>query len=659
MSQKQRKKHLAAGGRRPPQALASRKAGHDLAQALAAAIRYHKAGDLAQAEKLYAQIIAIDPRHAETLHAQAILACQRGQHVTAVDLFQQAIRQDPARPAYHYNLGNALKDLGRFAEATPCYEQALRLKPDYSEALNNLGTVLQGQGRLAEAVASYEKAIQLKPGYAEALYNMANCLHSLQRLPEAIVCLQQAMQAKEDFPEVYNCLGNIFLEQGKLDAAVNCFQHALRLNPNVAEFHFNLATAFKELCKFDEALTGFQKAVELAPGLASAHNNLGNVFKGKGRLPEAIASYNKALQLLPDYAMAHGNRGYALAQLGDLNGAIASCRRALAIDPDIQEVCMLLVTLLFTTRDWQKFAELIDALLANRTISELDRNWLIIQQAIHAWTNNKPDRCSEFLQAAASIQRMALQGKYEISRLAFYCLLKKLVDYRTAFPQLYVSADVPPAFMIGDSHCLCFANLQVGLDGTSHKVESRLISGCKAYHLAKKDNNLYQEAFLRNIADLAAGSTVILAFGEIDCRTDEGIYDAWVKKFQHRAIEEMVQEVAAGYTAFIADLQQEKNFKLMILGIPAPMKSESARLEKDALATYLSVPKLLNKYLQSYAAQHGWAFLDAYALTCDEQGFANGHHHLDEHHLYPATLALLAKGTTPSQPQTLLWRPNT
>ena len=647
MSQKKRQKHPAAGGRRQPQALAStKKAGLDIGQALSAAIRCHQAGELGQAIELYDQILAISPHHAETLNAKAIMACQRGQHVAAVDLFQKAIKEDPAKPAYHYNLGNAFKDLGRFSEAVPCYEQALRLKPDYCEALNNLGTALQGQDKFAEAVAAYQQALKLRRDYAEALYNLAQSLRSLDRLPEAIVCLQQAMAAKADFPEVYNCLGTIFQEQGKPEAAINCFQHALRLNPAVVEFHFNLATAFKEQCKFDEALACYQRAVELAPGLASAHNNLGNIFKEKGRLLEAIASYNKAIQLLPDYAMAHGNLGYALAQLGDLNGAIASCRRALAIDPDIPEIFMLLVTLLFISRDWQQFTELIDALLVKRTISELDRNWLIIQQAIYAWTSNNPSRCSEYLQAAASIQRMQLQGKYEISRLAYYCLLKKLVDYRTAFPPLYAGAEAASAFMIGDSHCLSFANLPMRLDDTFYKVESRLISGCKAYHLAKEGHNLYKEALRRNIADLADNSSVIIAFGEIDCRTNEGIYDAWVKKFQQRAIEEMVQEIAEGYTAFIAERQQEKNFKIIVFGIPAPMRSESAHLSSDALATYLSVPRLLNKYLQKYAAQHGWRFLDAYALTCDEQGFANGQHHLDEHHLFPATLTLLAKDTT-------------
>lgn len=640
MSHPKKQKKIAAERQRLKAPFNHRPA-FNVEQALTTAITNHQAGNLQQAEKIYEEILSINPNHAGTLHAQAIMACQRGQHVAAVDFFQKAIKEDPAKPVYHFNLGNAFKDLGRFAEAVPCYGEALRLKPDYCEALNNLGTALQGQDKFAEAVASYQQALRIKPDYAEALYNLANSLRSLDRLPEAIVCLQQAIAAKENFPEVYNCLGNIFQEQGKPEAAIGCFQHALRLNPEVAEFHFNLATAFNGQGRFNEAIACYEKAVELAPGLAAAHNNLGNILKGKWRFPEAITSYNKALQVLPDYALAHGNLGDALAQIGDLNGAIAHCQRALALDPDIPEVYMLLGALLFMTREWQQFETLIDTTLANPTLSTPNKEWIMLQQALRAWMAGNLVQCTEYLQVASSIQYRQPQGKREVGRLAYYCLLKKLADYRTAFPQLYDNEEAISAFMIGDSHCLSYANLSLRLRDTAYTVAARLIIGCKSYHLAKDGHNFYKEAVRRNIADLPESSTVIMAFGEIDCRVNEGIYAAWEKKFQHRPIEEMVQEVVEGYASFIAAIQQEKKFKIILFGVPAPKRSKSAHLSTDALVTYLAVPKLFNEYLQKYAAQNGWCFLDAYALTCDEQGFANGTHHLDDHHLYPAALALL------------------
>jgi len=640
MSSKKKQKHFAAGGQRPT-APSSQRPAFDLEQALAEAIKNHQSGNLQQAEKICEKILSINPNHAETLHARAIMACQLGLHAVAVPLFQKAIHEDHTKAAYHYNLGNALKDLGRFDEAVPCYRQALLLKPDYTEALNNQGTVLHNQGRFDEAIASYQEALRITPDHAESLYNLAVTLQSVNRLKDAILCYQKALAAKEDFPEVYNRLGIIFHEQGKLDAAIGCFQQALRINPAVADFHFGLATVLTDQGHLDEAFAGYQKAVELAPGFAMAHNNMGNILKGKRRLPEAIALYALALQHFPDYAIAHGNMGDTLWQTGNLDEAIAYCRKALEIDPDISEVYMLLVALLFMTRDREQFDRLVEATLTKQNLSEQNRNWLHIQRALLAWMNSNLTGCSEYLQASASIQHLQPEDTFGTGRLAFYCLLKKLTDYRTNSPLLYSAENSQPAYILGDSHCLSFANLPVRLDKNQFTVAARLVLGCKAYHLSQKEHNQYKEQLLRNIADIPDGSTVILSFGEIDCRAGEGIYPAWLKKFQHLAIEKMVRDIVDGYLEFISETTQGRRFKLMLLGVPAPLRSAISMLTAEAIPTYISIPRLWNEYLQKATLQNGWTFLDNYSLTCDEQGFSHGRYHIDDHHLYPAALSLL------------------
>ena len=522
-----------------------------------------------------------------------------------------------------------------------CYGQALRLKPDYIEALNNLGTTLHSQGKFDEAVASYQEALRINPDHAQSLYNLAVTLQATNQLKDALVCYQQALAAKEDFPEVYNRLGTIFHEQGKLDAAIGCFQQALRMNPTVADFHFGLATVLKDHGQLDEAIACYQKAIELAPKFALAYNNLGNIFKEKGRLPEAISLYNKALQHFPDYAIAHGNLGYTLSQTGDLDGAMASCRKALEIDPNISEVYMLLATLLFMTRDWEQFDKLVDATLTNQLVSEQNKNWLYTQKALQAWITGNLTGCSEYLQASASIQHLQPEDTFGTGRLAFYCLLKKLTDYRTNSPHLYSAENSPPAYMIGDSHCLSFANLPVCIDGDTFTVAARLVMGCKAYHLSQKEHNQYKEDLLRNLADIPDGSTVILSFGEIDCRTGEGIYPAWLKKFQHLSLEKMVRDVVDGYLEFVSETTQGRRFKLMLLGVPAPMRGAISMLTAEEIPTYISIPRLWNEYLQKATLQNGWAFFDNYSLTCDDQGFSHGRYHIDDQHLHPAALALL------------------
>lgn len=331
----QKKHQQNTAGRPRPKSPSSQRSSFDIEQALANAIKNHQSGNLQQAEEIYGKILAINPNHAETLHANAIMACQRGQHAMAIPLFQKAIREKPGNAAYHYNLGNALKSLGRFDEAVPCYEQALFLKADYLEALNNLGIAFHSQGRFDEALCSYQKALQLKPDYVEALANLANTLHAQGRTQEALLYYQKALEAKKDLPEVYNQLGNIFYGQGKLDSAIGCFQYALQIDPTSAEYYSNLGKTLTEQGELDKGIACYQKVIDLVPSSAIAYNNLGSALGDGGRFTEAQTCLRRALELKPDLAEAYGNLGNILKDQGRLTEAETCLRRALELKPDL------------------------------------------------------------------------------------------------------------------------------------------------------------------------------------------------------------------------------------------------------------------------------------------------------------------------------------
>jgi len=52
----------------------------------------HQAGQLAQAQALYRQVLAQDPGNAEALHLLGVLAHQTGHHAAAEQLIRQANR---------------------------------------------------------------------------------------------------------------------------------------------------------------------------------------------------------------------------------------------------------------------------------------------------------------------------------------------------------------------------------------------------------------------------------------------------------------------------------------------------------------------------------------------------------------------------------------
>ena len=159
-------------------------------EVLAVAVRHHQAGRPNDAERLYRQILQADAHHADALHLLGVLAQQAGRIDVAVDLIEQAIAQNGRVPAFHNNLGNALKAQGE--QAVTCYGRALTHKPYYVEAHYNLGIALQAQGKLDQALDSYRRATY-RPGHAEAHSNLGKCLQAQGKLQEAVACYRQAL----------------------------------------------------------------------------------------------------------------------------------------------------------------------------------------------------------------------------------------------------------------------------------------------------------------------------------------------------------------------------------------------------------------------------------------------------------------------------------
>jgi tetratricopeptide (TPR) repeat protein len=325
--------------------------GWPLAKIFEAANGYYHAGNFAEAERRYRQVLSIDPEHANSLHMLGLLAFRQGHPEIAIRRIRRAIASNDRVPDFHHNLGNLLREAGRLEEAAISYQRALDLKPDsvdtlYNlgnlsqdlakldqavalferaallrpssvEILNNLGTALHDQGNLDAAVAAYQQALALRRDSVETLTNYAGALHDRGELDLAADQYQRALALRPDHVEALNGLGVMLREQGRAVAAIAHFKRGLALAPDRADTHNNLAIALEQTGSLDDAIAHYQRAASLSPNRAEIHNNLGNALEHRGRLDEAMACYERALALKPDYAEARYNRSLLLLLLGD------------------------------------------------------------------------------------------------------------------------------------------------------------------------------------------------------------------------------------------------------------------------------------------------------------------------------------------------------
>ena len=127
-----------------------------------AACRYN-AGDLAQAKRLVADVLAADKKNAQALGLKGIIAWREGNNRDAVSILSDAVKADPTDAQLHSYLGVALHARERFADATEELRKAVSLDPQNAEAQYNLSVVLATARvpQLNESRLHYEQALQL------------------------------------------------------------------------------------------------------------------------------------------------------------------------------------------------------------------------------------------------------------------------------------------------------------------------------------------------------------------------------------------------------------------------------------------------------------------------------------------------------------------
>jgi predicted O-linked N-acetylglucosamine transferase (SPINDLY family) len=261
---------------------------------LKAALRHHDAGRLTEAESLYRQLLAGDPRNVDALHFLGVIAHQRGDHAQAVELISGALAQYGANASAHNNLGCALRAQDKLAQAAASFQKALELTPNYFDAHVNLGRTHQAQGNLARAASSFRAALQLRPAAAATQSELAWVLVGLGQLEEAIACYEAALQAQ----------------------------------PELFEARYNMAVALRDLGRRADAIAQVEKVIQSKPGLAQAHYLLGHLHGEADRYEAALSCFERVIQLDPGHAEARWSQ--VMAELPGVYGVHDDPRRARA-----------------------------------------------------------------------------------------------------------------------------------------------------------------------------------------------------------------------------------------------------------------------------------------------------------------------------------------
>lgn len=230
------------------------------------ALDAHQRGDLAAAERAYAELLAEDPDHFDALRLLGVLKLQQGDLEAAAERLKRATELRPDAVEGWVNLATLEQSRGDLAAAIAALEKALAADPTSTAAHNNLGNAYLHMGRHPEAQAAYREALAQEPDDLGLKLNLVGALHAAGELAEAEQLCREILAAQLGFAPARAKLAAILADAGDLDGAEAAYQEALQAAPDQPEWLYGLGLVRQARTDWAGATEVLQRAAALRPG---------------------------------------------------------------------------------------------------------------------------------------------------------------------------------------------------------------------------------------------------------------------------------------------------------------------------------------------------------------------------------------------------------
>ncbi|MCI0451881.1 MAG: tetratricopeptide repeat protein [Candidatus Latescibacteria bacterium] len=179
--------------------------------------------------------IAIYSKQAEGYVQRAVVHKENGDDFKAIEDYHRALELDPAAPAVHYDLAQALRRVNLPGEAIREYQLAVRYDPGMVQAYNNMGVTLREMGRFEEAVGAFRKVTEIAPNYAKAYNNLGACYAEMGRTQDAIAVFEETTRRFPDYANGFKNLAMAYASQKRVRPALAAMRRYAALEPADAE----------------------------------------------------------------------------------------------------------------------------------------------------------------------------------------------------------------------------------------------------------------------------------------------------------------------------------------------------------------------------------------------------------------------------------------
>ncbi|GGI72128.1 hypothetical protein GCM10009332_06920 [Shewanella gelidii] len=472
---------------------------------------------------------------------------------------------------------------------------------------------LYRQAKYSESLELCNKVLAKKPKLAHAIHIVALNNYAQGEFETAIIAFKKAIAINDQQSSFHSNLGNIYLDQEDFSLASRCFEKALALEPLLPEANYNLSICLHNQGKLKEAENYCKKAILQDATNSDFQLHLGVIYYDRGQFENAAIAFLKSLEVQQKHQKGR-TKVDAYWQLFSLH---------------------------LSQHRYQDAIQTADLGIQSQQLSDEQLCSLLIGKTIIFFLFNHLEEAKQALQLSEIIHHFPAPSKHIKNIGVFHTYIKNLIALEDSgvYRDCYTANDeMKDIYFVSESHGFAPNRTTINYKNENYRVKSLFIMGAKVIHFVKEEENKYQVSLVSLLRDLPRGSKVVIGFGEIDCRPDEGIYPYSLKS--QRDYKTVINDMLTKYIEALRSIADSFEIEIILYGVPAPHPQSIETLDEPKQQGFIDIIDYYNQVLREICRGQKMTLLDVYSLT-NAAGKSNLQYHIDDHHLSPKTVPIL------------------
>jgi tetratricopeptide (TPR) repeat protein len=245
----------------------------------------------------------------ESALERANKALQKKDYETAIKLFSDIIKADPADAYAFIGRANAYEGKGENDNALADFNEAIRLRPGEAEPYMSRASYYESQRQYDSAIRDYSEAIRLEPKVGLHYSFRAMAYGRKRDYEKQLADYNTMIQLSPTDAHAYSLRGSTHFNMKKYDEAIADQTEAIRLQGGSAWFYTARARAYAQKKDYDKAIADYSQAIQLQdPAEAVPYARYffrADCYIGNGEYEKAIADYQTVVRGEPKNALAH------------------------------------------------------------------------------------------------------------------------------------------------------------------------------------------------------------------------------------------------------------------------------------------------------------------------------------------------------------------